>query len=406
MLPLDDVESGAIDLAGRLRGARRPARRGARQPQQTAERRRLGARRSPTPRTRSPPPAPETAGSARSCSACSTTSRTRPESADAKTPPDCCPPRSASLLAERLQGRPTRANFRTGHLTICTLVPMRSVPHRVVCLLGLDDGVFPRKSHRDGDDLMLADPHVGDRDRRTEDRQMLLDALLAATDRLIITYTGNDERTNSRARRPCRSASCSTSIDRTVRTEDGDGRAHADRRPPPAAAVRPAQLRRRRPSAAVELRPRRARRRHGDRGPRDRRQPFLRAPARRRTQSRSSSSSTSCASSEQPVRAFLRQRLGISVADYDDDVSDALPVELDAPRDVGGRAAAARGLLAGARAWTPASPPRSRAGRCRPGALSADGDRRACGRPSRRSPDRRRSCSRAAGEPGSVESTR
>jgi exodeoxyribonuclease V gamma subunit len=102
-----------------------------------------------------------------------------------------------ALLAERLQGRPTRANFRTGHLTICTLVPMRSVPHRVVCLLGLDDGEFPRKSVRDGDDLVLRDPHVGDRDSRTEDRQMLLDALMAATDRLIVTYTGKDERTNT-----------------------------------------------------------------------------------------------------------------------------------------------------------------------------------------------------------------
>ena len=41
---------------------------------------------------------------------------------------------------------------------------------------------------------------------------MLLDALLAATERLIITYTGNDERTNlRRVRRRCRSASCSTS---------------------------------------------------------------------------------------------------------------------------------------------------------------------------------------------------
>ena len=73
---------------------------------------------------------------------------------------------------------------------------MRSVPHRVVCLLGLDDAAFPRKAPRDGDDLLLTDPHVGDRDSRTEDRQMLLDALMAATDRLIITYTGNDERTN------------------------------------------------------------------------------------------------------------------------------------------------------------------------------------------------------------------
>ncbi len=102
------------------------------------------------------------------------------------------------LLADRLRGRPTRANFRTGHLTVCTLVPMRSVPHRVVCVLGLDDGEFPRRTRRDGDDLLLADPHVGDRDPRTEDRQMLLDALMAATERLIITYTGADERTNLR----------------------------------------------------------------------------------------------------------------------------------------------------------------------------------------------------------------
>src|SRR5262249_37291033 len=83
----------------------------------------------------------------------------------------------------------------TGRLTICTLVPMRSVPHRVICLLGLDDGSFPRHTQRDGDDLILADPNVGDRDARSEDRQLLLDAFLAATDHLVITYTGRDERT-------------------------------------------------------------------------------------------------------------------------------------------------------------------------------------------------------------------
>jgi exodeoxyribonuclease V gamma subunit len=103
----------------------------------------------------------------------------------------------AALLGDRLAGRPTRANFRTGHLTVCTLQPMRSVPHRVTCLLGLDDTVFPRRSGRDGDDLLLAVPRVGERDSRSEDRQILLDALMSATDRLIITYTGNDERTNA-----------------------------------------------------------------------------------------------------------------------------------------------------------------------------------------------------------------
>jgi exodeoxyribonuclease V gamma subunit len=102
-----------------------------------------------------------------------------------------------ALLADRLRGRPTRANFRTGHLTMCTLVPMRSVPHRVVALLGLDDGVFPRPAAPDGDDILALDPVVGDRDGRSEDRQLLLDALLAAGDHLVVTYCARDERTNA-----------------------------------------------------------------------------------------------------------------------------------------------------------------------------------------------------------------
>jgi exodeoxyribonuclease V gamma subunit len=102
-----------------------------------------------------------------------------------------------ALLARRLSGRPTRANFRTGHLTMCTMVPMRSVPHRVVCLLGMDDGVFPRQLHVDGDDVLARTPRVGERDPRSEDRQLFLDAILAATERLVVLYTGADERTGA-----------------------------------------------------------------------------------------------------------------------------------------------------------------------------------------------------------------
>ncbi|MET0967545.1 MAG: exodeoxyribonuclease V subunit gamma [Nakamurella sp.] len=105
-----------------------------------------------------------------------------------------------ALLAGRLAGRPTRANFRTGTLTVCTMVPMRSVPHRVVCLLGVDDGVFPRTAREDGDNVLARNPAVGERDPRSEDRQLMLDALLAATEKVVITYTGADERTG--ARRP------------------------------------------------------------------------------------------------------------------------------------------------------------------------------------------------------------
>jgi exodeoxyribonuclease V gamma subunit len=102
-----------------------------------------------------------------------------------------------ALLSERLAGRPTRTNFRTGTLTVCTMVPMRSVPHRVVCLVGLDDGVFPRPALPDGDDVLARRPMTGERDIRSEDRQLLLDAICAATETLVITYTGADEHTGA-----------------------------------------------------------------------------------------------------------------------------------------------------------------------------------------------------------------
>lgn len=95
-----------------------------------------------------------------------------------------------ALLERHLAGRPTRANFRTGTLTVCTMVPMRSVPHRVVCLVGLDDGVFPRQGVTDGDDVLARNPLTGERDSRSEDRQLLLDAVGAATEKLVVTYTG------------------------------------------------------------------------------------------------------------------------------------------------------------------------------------------------------------------------
>ncbi len=95
-----------------------------------------------------------------------------------------------AMLDQAGRARPTRANFRTGALTVCTMVPMRSVPHRVICLMGLEDGSFPRVQTTDGDDVLARDPLTGERDLRSEDRQLLLDAVMAATDRLVITYTG------------------------------------------------------------------------------------------------------------------------------------------------------------------------------------------------------------------------
>ncbi|MDP3890224.1 exodeoxyribonuclease V subunit gamma, partial [Nocardioides sp.] len=121
-----------------------------------------------------------------------------------------------ALLAHRLGGRPTRANFRTGTLTVCTLVPMRSVPHRVVCLIGLDDGVFPRTTSIDGDDVLAREPLTGEREIRSVDRQLLLDAVMATGETLVITYTGANEHTGAERPPAVPLGELLDSIDRTT----------------------------------------------------------------------------------------------------------------------------------------------------------------------------------------------
>lgn len=103
---------------------------------------------------------------------------------------------AVAMLSEALSGRPTRSAFGTGAITICTLAPMRQVPHRAVVLLGLDDGVFPRAVRPDGDDLVAVHPQIGDPDPRAADRQAFLDAIMSARQRLVVIHSGFDERTN------------------------------------------------------------------------------------------------------------------------------------------------------------------------------------------------------------------
>ena len=120
-----------------------------------------------------------------------------PQPEDPVADPDLSPDEARLLVDVWSQDVPGPLHFRTGDITVCRLVPMRSVPYRVVCLLGMDDERFPRSSRDDGDDLLLDHEIVGDADRDSEDRQLLLEALMAAGDHLIVTYAGHDELTNA-----------------------------------------------------------------------------------------------------------------------------------------------------------------------------------------------------------------
>ncbi|MDC8756428.1 exodeoxyribonuclease V subunit gamma [Janthinobacterium fluminis] len=89
--------------------------------------------------------------------------------------------------------------FVSGGVTFCTLMPMRAVPFRVVCLLGMNDGDFPRRAPKADFDLLalpgMARP--GDRSRRDDDRYLMLEALLAARDKLYISWVGRNVRDNT-----------------------------------------------------------------------------------------------------------------------------------------------------------------------------------------------------------------
>ena len=87
--------------------------------------------------------------------------------------------------------------FLTGGITVCNLLPMRSIPFRVVCLLGMAYDQFPRSRRAPGFDRIAHDPLPGDRSTRADDRYLFIEALLAARQHLLITYVGQSLRDNA-----------------------------------------------------------------------------------------------------------------------------------------------------------------------------------------------------------------
>ena len=82
-------------------------------------------------------------------------------------------------------------------ITFCALVPMRSVPFKVVALLGMNDAEFPRQDRSMSFDLVAQNPQKGDRSRRNEDRYLFLESLLAAREKLIISFIGQSVKDNT-----------------------------------------------------------------------------------------------------------------------------------------------------------------------------------------------------------------
>jgi len=90
-----------------------------------------------------------------------------------------------------------RQPLRTGAVTAASFAPLRMIPYRVVCVLGFDDETLP-KPEAEGDDLVAAIPMLGDTDPRLETRRAFLDAIMATSDRFIVTCNGRSIKNNKK----------------------------------------------------------------------------------------------------------------------------------------------------------------------------------------------------------------
>ncbi len=100
-------------------------------------------------------------------------------------------------LVPKLQEPQPGKAFLRGAVTFCGLNPMRGIPFKVICLLGMQDGSFPRNPAPPSFDHMAANPQVGDESRRDDDRYLFLESLLAARERFYLSYVGQSVRDNS-----------------------------------------------------------------------------------------------------------------------------------------------------------------------------------------------------------------
>lgn len=98
-------------------------------------------------------------------------------------------------LRSALERATERQPFLAGGITFCGMVPLRAVPFRMVCVLGLNDSAFPRQDTGRAFNVMLDAPRMGDRNTRDDDRLLFLQAVTAARDAFYISYIGQDVNT-------------------------------------------------------------------------------------------------------------------------------------------------------------------------------------------------------------------
>jgi len=101
------------------------------------------------------------------------------------------------LMGRSLKTSEQSGQLYSGGITFCGMRPMRSIPFKIICLLGMNRNDFPRRDPHSDFEIMAANPNAGDPSNRSEDRYLMLETLLCARQKLYLSYTGRNLRDNS-----------------------------------------------------------------------------------------------------------------------------------------------------------------------------------------------------------------
>jgi exodeoxyribonuclease V gamma subunit len=113
--------------------------------------------------------------------------------------------------------------FITGGVTFCSMLPMRSIPFKVICLIGMDVNSYPRQSKAPDFDLIAKHPRPGDRSARNDDRYLFLEAIISAREKLYISTTGQSCQDNSTIPPSVLVSELMDYLDRAFKFPHGDG---------------------------------------------------------------------------------------------------------------------------------------------------------------------------------------
>ena len=102
-----------------------------------------------------------------------------------------------TYLERRFKREDLGSGFISGGVTFCAMLPMRSIPFKVVCFAGMNNDAFPRGSKILSFDIIAKDPKPGDRLRRNDDKYLFLEALISARKKLYISYVGQSIEDNT-----------------------------------------------------------------------------------------------------------------------------------------------------------------------------------------------------------------